>query len=138
MISQSAMDKNLIKAFKTAEYRIIDPNMEIFIGKINPDLDKLLLKHKSKTWAFITPFNPRSQIISKEKNELRFKTLQKKVNKYISFEGTGGGQDKKWPLEKSLLILNINLPKAIKMGRLFDQDAIVFGYLFKNAEVIIL
>lgn len=131
------MDPELLEAFEKARYRVIDPGIDIKIGENNPDLDELLSASKA-TWAFITPFNPHSKVLSDEENEVRLKYLKKMVARYFTYDGTGGGLSDKWPLEKSLLILGINLTDAVKIGRMFDQDAIVYGVKGKPARVVAL
>ena len=66
---KTSVNKDLIEAFKTARYLVSEPKIEIKIDEINQSLDKFLKMHKSKTWAFITPFNPGSQIISDSENQ---------------------------------------------------------------------
>ena len=130
--------QDLIDAFKTARYKVLEPELELKIGEVSESLNKLLERYGCKSWAFITPFNPGSQVISNEENESRFDSLRGEVKGHVSFEGQGGGQQDQWPLEKSLLILGISLLRAKRLGRKYGQDAIVFGYKNKRTELIIL
>lgn len=132
------MNTDLIDAYRNTRYRVPEQNLEILIGEKCHNLDELLLKYNCEKWAFITPFNPESKILSEEENELRLMLLKKKVASYIVFGGEGVGIDKKWPSEKSLLILDVDKIEAENIGRSFNQNAIVFGYIHKPAELIIL
>ncbi len=132
------MNPELIDAFKIARYEVLDPGIEFKVGEVSEDLDRLLEKYKRRSWAFITPFNPNSQVISERENESRFVSLKKEVEKYVVFEGQGGGQADEWPLEKSLLILGISLQNSKRIGKRFGQDAIVFGYKNKPPELVVL
>jgi hypothetical protein len=132
------MNSDLIVAFKNARYLVMDPKFTLKIGEINSDLDRLLLVNTAKTWAFITPFNPGSEIIADIENEARLEELKKAVVGYKTFAGAGGGQADEWPAEKSLLILDISLDQAKKIGQKFGQDAIVFGFINQPAELVVL
>ena len=132
------VSKALLDAFETARYQVVEPEFLIQIGKRNLEVDQLLQNHGRRTWAFITPYNPGSKTISEEENQSRFSSLRKDVEGYISFEGSGGGQGPDWPLEKSLLILGISLSEAKKIGRLYGQDAIVFGRINQIAKIAVL
>lgn len=132
------MMHELIQAFETARYHVKDPEMEIKINEINPELDSLLSRHNARSWAFITPYNPGSEIISDEENKRRLETLRIDVEGLTTFEGTGGGQSGEWPLERSLLILKIGKSKAWRLGKAYGQDAIVVGQIRKPAEILVL
>lgn len=78
--------------------------------------------------AFITAFNPYSEMLSADENDLRHKLLVEKINRLnlASYEGFGSDQAGEWPREKSLLILDINKSEAIKLAKDFGQNAILW------------
>ena len=129
---------DLIEAYKNTRYKISKLNLEIRIGEHFEHLDELLLEHNAKSWAFITPYNPESQILSDQENEARFELLKEEVKDYTVFEGEGVGADVSWPAEKSLLILGIDRSEAERIGKHFKQNAIVFGAILGLAELIVL
>ena len=133
------MKSELISAFENAKYLVTEPEeIEIKINQKNKQLDSLLEKYRARSWAFITPFNPESKVVSPWVNAAQLGLLRMDVENYLSFDGIGRGQDEGSPLEKSLLILKISRAKAAKFGRRYGQDAIVFGFLNKPAEIMVL
>ncbi len=64
--------------------------------------------------------------------------LKNKLTGYICFEGEGRGSDDKWKPELSLLILGISKENAIKLGKEFEQNAIVYGAKGELPELLIL
>lgn len=132
------MNPELKDAFRQARYEVLEPKFEFKIGEVSTGLNRLLEQYRRRTFAFITPFNPGSQVIPDSDNEERFQSFNKAVSKYVTFEGYGGGQAEGWPLERSLLILGISLSSAKRLGRRFGQDAIVFGFRNKPPEIVVL
>lgn len=132
------MKSELVHAFENARYRVLDPEIEIKINQTNRLLDSLLKKYRARSWAFITPFNPESRVVSPWENESQLGLLRMDVENYISFDGTGGGQEEGSPLENSLLILKISRAKSERLGRKYGQDAIVFGLRGRPAEILVL
>ena len=117
----------LINAYNTTEYRIYSSELVIKIGIANQELDNLLISANAKTWAFITAFNPFSKSLSKEENLKRHKELKDKIASYKFFEGEGVGEDKTWEPDLSYLVVGISHEDAIKIGKFFEQNAIVIG-----------
>jgi Protein of unknown function (DUF3293) len=78
--------------------------------------------------AFITAFNPYSEMLSADENDLRHKLLVEKINQLnlATYDGFGSDQAGDWPIEKSLLILDINKSEAIKLAKDFGQNAILW------------
>ena len=55
------------------------------------------------------------------------KELKDKIASYKFFEGEGVGEDKTWEPEISYLVVGISHEDAIKIGKFFEQNAIVIG-----------
>ncbi len=120
-----------------AGYRVEEPRFDISITQTNPHVDQLLQNHGRTSWAFITPFNPGSEVISDDENESRWVTFKRGLEDHITYEGFGGGQEDSSPLEKSLLILGVSLREAKILGRRYGQDAIVFGHFNQKPRVVL-
>jgi hypothetical protein len=118
---------DLINAYNTTEYKVYSPAMVIKIGLANQELNDLLISFNASTWAYITAFNPFSKILTEAENLKRHEELKVKIVNYKFYEGEGVGEDKAWEPEVSLLVLGISLNDAIKIGKFYEQNAIVVG-----------
>ena len=132
------VSQDLKSAYLNTLYKVYQPVLEIKIGLVNEELDALLIKNNCTEWAYITAFNPYSQTLSAEKNELRHAKLRDRLEHYRIFEGEGAGEDPTWPAEKSFLVIGITKNDAAKIGILFEQNAIVVGEKSKPAELLML
>ena len=132
------MNKELIKAYYETDFNVFNPAITIKIGVNNDLLNNLLFKHGVDEWAYITPFNPYSKVLSKEQNEQRYKDLKNKIVNYKYFEGEGVGTGLSWKPEKSFLIFGITKEKAIEFGNEYEQNAIVYGIVYQLPKLLIL
>lgn len=128
----------LIEAYKNTKYKVLEPNITIEIGELNQDVDLLLIRHKSAEWEFITAYNPYSRVLTEDENKVRHDELKELTKDYITFEGHGVGEDPAWEPELSLFIIGITRDEASKIGKKFEQNAIVCGVINSNPELIIL
>ncbi len=112
--------------------------IEIRIGEPNVALDKFLAWQGITEWAFVTAFNPESKRLSDEENERRHHALREwlTANNYRALPGQGVGQDKNWRPEPSFMILGITREKALELGRLFQQNAIVTGQFGSHPKLV--
>lgn len=108
----------------------------IRINEFNQELNKLLKEQNSESWAYITAYNPFSRILSDNENKCRNKKLKSLLSNYKLYKGRGCGIDGKWPPEESFLILKISRSDALKLGKKFKQNAIVFGSIDGIPELI--
>ena len=90
-----------------------------------------LKKNKELNWAYITAYNPQSKKLSKPQNIKRHQNLVEYCNEigYVFYAGEGTDRKGKWDPEKSLLIIGINIFTAKKLGKYFQQKAILCGSL---------
>lgn len=127
----AGMDSELRSAYYNTTYVVHAPDgdINIRIGSLNELLDRLLQEHHSQSWAFITAWNPRSSQLSIDENDQRQHQLKKMLGEhnFITFAGHGVGDSGNWPPEESFLALGIDQETAIRIGRMFEQNAIVFG-----------
>lgn len=129
---------DLIEAYNSTSYNVFKPKLSIILGKNNPKVDMLLEKYKCTEWAYITAHNPNSKVFSDQENIDRHKHLKKDLSNYSTFAGEGVGMDSTWTPERSFLILGISEMEAIKLGRKFEQKAIVVGGFKKKARLVLL
>ena len=128
--------KDLVEAYKETDFNIYEPRITINVGKVNQELDQLLKTHNCIDWAYITAWNPYSELTDHSINEENNNRLRNDLNKYKLYEGEGVGSDKSWEPEKSFLILGIPLDEAILIGKKYRQNAIVVGKLNEPPQLI--
>lgn len=124
-------------AYRNTAYKVPALNLEIRIGQYSPSLDALLKQQNAATWAFITAYNP-GVLLTEEQNRARLEALRRVIVGYRYFEGEGVGEDEEWLPEKSFLVIGISREDAIKLGKRFNQNAIVFGKVDEPDELLIL
>ena len=129
---------SLIEAYKNTKYKVFGSTITIEIGKFNQDLNNLILNHNSNEWAFITAYNPYSKVLTNDENKIRHYELKELTENYVTFEGHGVGEDPTWEPELSLFIIGLSKVEASKIGKKFEQNAIVYGELNNSPELIIL
>ena len=134
-------------AHEQAIYEVYDgqETIQINIGQNCPPLDSLIAQSDyaprsltdRPTWALITAANPYSQPLSERENQRRYQRLSKHLKglQLPLIPAVGKDQTGVWTPELSWLILGITRPKAIAIGRKFEQNAIVYGELNQAAEL---
>lgn len=126
----------LIQAYKQTSFNVYEPLITIKVDEKNTKLDELLKSYNLHEWAYITAWNPYSEVTSLTINEQRNQELKADLTKYVIFEGEGVGTDPHWLPEKSFLVFGITREEAIDIGRTYRQNAIVAGSLYSFAELI--
>ena len=134
------MHSELFEAYKNTTYRVYSPigEIDIRIGVLNPLLTELLLNNSSKSWVFITAYNPYSVMQDAGVNTILNTQLEDYLSgkRYLFFKGIGVGDDNSWEPEASFMVLNIRKEDAVKLGRQFKQNAIVTGVIGNAPELI--
>jgi len=133
------LDQQLLEAYLATCYEVKDLGLKIKIGDSNWHLEEFLVDNNVFTWAFISAYNPYSQVFSPSENEARHLQLIEAVQKLdkVFIEGFGVPADEKWDAEKSLLILDIKRADAIFLGKKMEQIAVVCGRLGGVGELVI-
>jgi|LauGreDrversion4_2_1035121.scaffolds.fasta_scaffold648818_1 hypothetical protein len=109
----------------------------IMIGKQSTEADFVLIELGVSEWAYITAYNPLSSLLSDIENQQRNNDLMQQLDMYHVLEGEGIGTDAAWKPEKSFFIAGISLEEAKKLAIKYSQKAIVYGRLYKPAQLII-
>mgnify|MGYP000588969029 CR=1 FL=1 len=133
---------NLIKAYQNTHYIVHDgPKDFVLRVSINSlELKALYANHNAKMAAYISAFNPYSQITSPELNtqaHTELKTICTNRN-YIIYEGDGTDPCNLWKPEKSLLLVGISFSEACDLGMYFQQNAILFAGETPTPRLILL
>lgn len=130
--------EELKQVYLDTQYEIFNPAFTIKIGEISRELQFLLTQNNVTDWAYITSYNPYSEILSDAENLQHFELLKADIKDFTTFEGQGRGTDPNWKPEKSLLILGIARDHAILIGKKYCQNAIVTGGKGEKSELVIL
>ncbi len=131
----------LIAAYEKALYVVFGkPELVIRIGQPNTDLDELLAAEGAATAAYITAANPRGVATSAWKNEIANAALVQTQTEagYRCFEGEGRDPQGRWKPERSALVVGISRSDAEGVGRVFEQNAIVFVERGRAPELVVL
>jgi hypothetical protein len=132
------ISNELLQAYLNTTYQLDYFNIKIRIGHIDEHLERMLDEWKVDEWAFITAYNPGSEIFQEEENIKRHEALHRDVTAFVCFEGEGIGEDPSWKPERSLLILGLQRESAMELGVKYGQNAIVVGRRGKPAELMLL
>jgi len=103
------------------------------IGERNEQFEDWLRERGAKCWAFVTACNPRSEKLAAAENLRRQVELLKILEPFRIFPARGAFAD--W-VEPSILILDIKRRRAIEIARLFEQNAIVYGFINKPPALV--
>jgi hypothetical protein len=134
------MNERLQAAYRATSYVVFgaEGRFAIRIGEKSPPLDDLLVQHGTRSWAFITAYNPSSALLAPTENQRRQAELERALSEagYPYCEGEGVADDGAWPAEPSLLVLGIAEEDAVALGRHFGQRAIVVAEVGTAARLL--
>ena len=134
------MDKSLEAAYRATHFVVEDLRWSgvILVGESTPELDDFLRAQGLSDWAYITAYNPRSELLSDDVNQGRHDELIQKLDSdgipWLS--GFGRTPDGSWTSDTSVLVCGIDRAAAVEIGRIFDQNAIVCGTYRGDAELV--
>jgi hypothetical protein len=121
---------NLIKAYREAVYVVDfgDGEITLQVGKANPALAKFMKGCDVTTAAFLTAFNPYSQVVDSVENEARQKSMWTDAQPMCPkiFPGIGRDKNDQWPHELSMLALGIRLEDAQALADRYGQNAFLW------------
>ncbi len=129
MFSESTLPQDLIQAYRETEYRVMaEPPFVLTVGIASPELTGLYQALKVACAAFITAFNPFSQELTADENHRRQAKLAKKLTRLgLEFvEGVGQHPGGNWPGEPSFLVFGLALEAAKSLGKVYEQNAIIW------------
>jgi len=136
-----AVGEDLLEAYRRTTFLADTPRarLALRVGQRSAQLDDLLATHDVTSWAYVTAFNPGSQLLPVEENLPRHRELERLVASlgYESYPGEGVGDDGQWPPEASFLVLGIARNDAARLGQRFGQIAVVYGELGQTAELVV-
>jgi hypothetical protein len=122
--------ETLQQAFLETHYHVHDePPFFLQIGQTSEALLACHARHQVTCSAFITAWNPLSQMQTDAVNAQRHQELVTEVERRsLSFlPGVGQHPSNQWPGEGSLLVLGLSLEAAKVLGQWFEQHALVWA-----------
>ncbi len=135
MISQA-----LIEAYHATRYRVALPDGDIWFRphEKTPELNEFTLRCQAKSWVFMTAYNPYSQLLPSAENEKRQRLLRDVLAMlgYDFYPAEGVGDTSQWPPEPSLFIVGLPAQKAIALGRVFEQHAVILCNVDGLPEIV--
>jgi hypothetical protein len=135
------VNENLLEAYRRTTFVADTPKdrLALRVGQRSAELDDLLAGQGVTTWAYVTAFNPGSQLLPADENVLRHRELERLLASlgFEAYPGQGIGDDGQWPPEASFLVLGIRRTDAVRLGLRFGQTAVVYGELGHEAELVV-
>jgi hypothetical protein len=129
MTSNKTIHPGLIRAYREAKYVVgMDSPIILRIGQVNRQLKILLQTRKVTTAAFITAFNPYSEVLNDDQNQAAQNSLLVDIQKIGLAVINGYGQDmaEEWPRESSVLALGITESLAEGLADKYGQNGFVW------------
>ncbi|NOK07749.1 DUF3293 domain-containing protein [Corallococcus exercitus] len=108
------------------------------VDALHRALDAALTAHGFTTWAFLTAWNPHAQPRPPRTNA----RLQQRLLALLEAQGhpsvsaVGVADDRRW-FEESLFVPGLSRDRALRLGRLFDQEAVLWGVVGGAAELVV-
>lgn len=119
-----------VQAYVATGYRIHHQGQHIVftIGDCSEALLEVFARNGVACGAFITAHNPRGTLQHDHLNDAAHAQLAARLAELgvEVIEGWGGDEGSSWPAEPSYFALGLDLESARAVGKLFDQDAIVW------------
>lgn len=130
MGTMSMLNPELISAYRRTLFQVTggsDP-FTLTIDVPSAALDALHRTNQVTSSAFMTAWNPRSELLADAENRRRqaelIAYLEERGLHWLS--GIGVDPNSEWPGEESVLVLGIGYEAACEAGRHFGQNAIVW------------
>ncbi|RKH48267.1 DUF3293 domain-containing protein [Corallococcus sicarius] len=107
------------------------------VDAVHPALDAALTAHGHATWAFLTAWNPHARSRSPRTNA----GLQRTLRGLLEARGqpfvpaVGVAEDRSW-FEESLFVPGLSRDEAWRLGRLFQQEAVLWSRVGGAAELL--
>lgn len=124
----SVLPKDQIQAYLETEYRCLELELVLRIGKTNSELANLYYEWSSTSAGYITACNPFSEKMSQQDNAERQTQLRQMLvdEGYMLWHGEGAHPSNNWEPEPSYLVAGMSLDATSRIGRRWEQNAIVW------------
>jgi hypothetical protein len=127
----SKIDSDLVLAYRMTDYRVSGsgPDFVLRVDEFSRPLEALLEARGLASAAFLTGWNSWSRPTSNVHNEAANKALRSKAEALgcVCVDAAGVDPTGKWPPERSLLILGVELKAAQALAVDFEQNAFIWS-----------
>lgn len=140
-MGRSEIAAETIEAYCAAHYTVLTPEPFILhVGEASGRLADLMASEKATCAAFITAWNPFSQIATGAENSAAQQSLLGDLSALglVSFPGFGKDPSGLWLGEDSVLVLDLALEEARNLGIEYGQNAILWTGLDACPELVLL
>jgi hypothetical protein len=137
----SSIDPLTINAYLETDYAVFGQLPFVMrLGIFSEPLLKLYEEHNVNGAAFITACNPFSQKMSDVLNALKQAELRDDLNRrsFCFLDALGKHPSGNWPGEPGFLVLGLLFEEAEKLGKKYNQNAIVWCGIDVIPELILL
>ena len=137
----SKIDTETIAAYRAAHYTVLVPEPFVLHPRVvSSRLAELMACEKASCAAFITAWNPFSQIATEADNSAAQQALLVDLVALglTYFMGFGKDPSGSWPGEESLLVLGLSNEQARDLGMKYGQNAILWTGLDACPELVLL
>lgn len=140
-MTSTRIPSSTLAAYRQTDYWVQAPQpFSLKIGHTSRHLLALHRQYGVTSSAFITACNPYSRVLPDNQNAERQLRLAKMLTRggwpYLS--GSGQHISGPWPAEASFLVLSMDLEEAMRVGRAFEQNAILFCGVDCKPELVLL
>jgi hypothetical protein len=130
MTNQRTVHPDLVREYRKTLYccNVKGIDIKLEVGKVNKELSNILKGQNLTTAAFLTAYNPYSEIKSVSENEKSQFDLEEDIkNLGLEFcDGDGHDPDGIWSPEKSILIPGISQQQAEILADKYRQNAFIW------------
>lgn len=134
------MSAALLEAYRTTRFVAYDGERAItaLVDRHIPEMDALLERLAARSGVFITAWNPRSVVLSPERNAAAAERLAARVagEGFRALPHRGVSADPAWHPEEGLFVLDIDFDYAVAMAADFGQNAITVVRLGEPARLL--
>ncbi len=124
----SDIHPELIMAYRNTRYEVLEPGMfTLRVDLPSPELWAAHAELRVRSSAFLTAWNPLGAARSGRVNDRARKRMEKNLRRFEIWRGRGDDPSGDWPGEESALVLGIGLRQAMRVGRKYRQNAIVWA-----------
>jgi hypothetical protein len=125
------MDAGLEAAFRNTRYRVSTSSGELQLHVDRPDaiLARLLRESGAHCAALVTAFNPGGRRMTAFRNRRAQRRLRDELLRggHRVFEGRNEDPHRRWPVESSMLVINLPLAAARNLCTRYGQVAFLWS-----------
>lgn len=128
-MSDSNINLDTVQAYLETEYFVRgESDFVLQVGQFSNSLESEHKLRGSDCSAFITAYNPYSNVLDEVDNAKRQKALTDELQRRsLNFaDGIGRHPSNQWPGEPSYLVFGLSLEASKTLGVRFEQDAIIW------------